>query len=289
MRPGPTRLAQLLFEVVPLSASPRAVDEICAEVIQEQGWETTALTALESAERWSKGTLARVRQRLSEFAEVGRPAAITFNSSSDYLIQGACFVEPGDPPDLINKKQRRLRSAKYAGLFRQLTPDEFEVLCAKLLNCLGVEDAEVTRHSADEGIDFFGRVRFEDLIPTPDLTTTVQKQLSVWLVGQAKRNVRTNLGTPVVRDLVGAVQLARAGVHAHDLSPFANLKIRVADPVIAIVVTTGSLSTDAWNVLKRSGVVGMDGEMVAAFFADRGVGPNPDDVDLAQLRAWLTA
>jgi len=45
----------------------------------------------------------------------------------------------------------------------------------------------------------------------------------------------------------------------------------VADPVFMLFFTTGRISIDGWQLVNRSGIVAMDGEMLAAFLADHDV------------------
>jgi len=56
-----------------------------------------------------------------------------------------------------------------------------------------------------------------------------------------------------------------------DTSKYPDLQIRVADPVFMLFFTTGKISIDGWQLIKKSGIVAMDGEMVAAFLADHNV------------------
>jgi hypothetical protein len=55
--------------------------------------------------------------------------------------------------------------------------------------------------------------------------------------------------------------------------------------------TTGEMSADEWTLCKNSGVVAMDGQMLAVFLADKGVAMNSVDtgnmVDRLALLAWL--
>ena len=201
-------------------------------------------------------------------------------------MQGACFVEPKDPPSVAEQKRRRSHNDLYVALIRDLSPEEFEFLCRRLLSFLGVLTPHLTRRTADEGIDFYGRLDGKSVFFPWDLQPTIQRQLSIWIVGQAKHFVRGQAGTPEVRDLVGAVALGRAGVYSTKNSPFSGLRIRPNDPVFAMLVTGGTLSARAWTLLRRSGVVGVDGELLAAFLADRepAIGRF---ADLDQFRSWL--
>ena len=272
MRPGPVSLVRILLETFPLDAPPVPIVELLTQIILERKWETVRVVAREKAERWMDPALNRLRTEINQLLEIGRVSRISFNSSSNYMVQGACFIEPRDPEDLRDRKQRRLRSETYSQILTELTPEQFENLCGKLIELLGVEKAYITRRSADEGIDFFGKLSFESIFFPQDLTPTIQKQLSIWVVGQAKRHIETHSGTPEIRDLVGAINLGRSRAFGSAKSPFPDLRIRVVDPVFSLLITTGRISANAWKLMERSGVIGMDGEMVAAFLADREVG-----------------
>jgi hypothetical protein len=66
-----------------------------------------------------------------------------------------------------------------------------------------------------------------------------------------------------------------------------NLDIRLCDPIFYLFFTTGTISPPGWRLLARSGVVGMDGEMVAAFLCDRDVGLVDDEFDIGAFATWL--
>lgn len=272
MRRGPVTVADLIQGELQLDAPPRRAREIISEFALARGWVDSAQEAQELGERWEGGVLSRLRATHSEYNSVGRPTTFAFNSSSDYLVQGACFVEGLDSPELAEKKARRLKHSDYRAVLKSLRPNQFESLCGKLIGLLGVNDPVVTRSSADEGIDFFGKLSLGGFFYPDDLTPTVQQQLDIWLVGQAKHYQETQAGTPELRELVGSVELGRAKTFGSARSPLEAMDIRVADPVFLIFVTTGTISANGWTLLKRSGVIGFDGEMVAAFLADRGAG-----------------
>jgi restriction endonuclease Mrr len=261
--------------------------DLISEIALKEGWCTSSADANERAESGEKLALQRLQQELSTLSELGRPVKFAFNSSSPYLIQGVCFIEPADSVELKDSKKRRLRFTDYLEALTDLSPTQFECLCGKLIRLLGVDDPVVSRRSADEGIDFYGKLRLDSVFFPKDLTPTIQKQLSVWIVGQAKHYQSIQSGTPEIRDLVGAVVLGRAGAFGSIDSPLKELDIRVGDPVFALLVTTGTLSSNAWRLMTRSGVIGMDGEMLAAFLSDRVAGLPSTAFDKASFVCWI--
>ncbi len=111
--------------------------------------------------------------------------------------------------------------------------------------------------------------------------------MSVWMVGQAKKYGAIKAGTPDIRELVGAVILARGKAFGGSANTYSDLDILPCDPVFYLFFTTGSISTDGWRLLERSGAVGMDGLMVAAFLADHGVGVIGDILDSKAVEDWI--
>ncbi len=287
MKPGPAAACQILLATFELNAAPTPVVDVITRVVLEQGWETTEDIARERAESWQAAVLQKLQNDINALQSMGRPPRVTFNSSSAYMLQGACFVEPKDSEELQDSKRRRLRYSDYYNVLQELTPRQFEILCGRLIELLGVQNATITRSSADEGIDFYGRLSFESIFFPHDLTPTIQKQLFIWLVGQAKHYKNIQSGTSEIRDLVGAIALGRAHAFGSAEAPFESLQIRVGDPVFAILITTGTMSKNAWRLLDRSGIIGMDGEMVAAFLADRGAGLSSTEFDRDHFFQWL--
>ena len=288
MKPGPVLVSRFILERTHLDASPVRALDLIEQIILEQKWTDTKSLARERAEAWRGQTITRIEREINQLQESGRPPRISLNSSSQDYIQGACFIEPGDSIDVIKQKNLRLHSDDFRDALMNLSAVQFETLCGKLLELLGVEDPEVTKRSADDGIDFFGAWRLKTLLPE-GLTPTIQQQLNVWIIGQAKRYQTSQAGTPALRDLVGAIHLGRSGAFGGTSSPFRTHAIRISDPVFAFFVTTGSISANGWRLLERSGVVGIDGEMLAAFLADHGVAIEESQFSPSLFQAWVGA
>lgn len=289
MKPGPAAASKVILQSTDLAAGPRPLVEILTALAINHAWAPSLAEAREKAEEWHDATLNRLRQEVGRMAQMGRPVKIEFNSSSEYLIQGACFIEPRDSDEAKQSKLKRLNSSQYFVSFADLSADDLEVLCGRLLELMGVDEPVVTRRAADEGIDFYGRLELDSVFFPHDLMPTIQRQLKVWLVGQAKRYIRIQSGTEEIRELVGALTLARAKAFGSKTPPYQDLEIRIGDPAFALLVTTGSISANAWRLIERSGVIGMDGEMLAAFLADRGVALRNGEFDPKLFSEWLAA
>ncbi|MFZ1974831.1 MAG: restriction endonuclease [Candidatus Acidiferrales bacterium] len=289
MKRGPSHLARLIVSRIDISAPPASVTKWGAEICLDLGWHASTAEAFEAAERWAPHMLALLRRELDELCKFGRFAVYAFNSSSTDLVQGSAFIEPCDSEGLKTAKAKRAHFASYLGALRELTPRQFEALCTGVLNQLGVKEPVLTPYSADEGLDFYGRLDLERRLLPDVVFPGLQTQLGVWMIGQAKHYSVGKVSTPDIRNLVGAVTLAKGHAFGSSVVKYKDLTIRVCDPVFYLFFTTSSLSSDAWTLLERSGVVGMDGHMLSAYLAEQGIGLTQGAFDKAALISWLEA
>lgn len=289
MRPGPAAAVAALDEVVTVASPPVPALELLVAISLKKGWHTSDDLAREAAAGWEARFLSRLRDEHAEYASRGRFVVYAFNSSSPEYIQGCAYVEPSDDDDTKKAKQLRAVFDDYVTAIAGLTPRDFETLCKGILALWEVEDPQVSQYSGDEGIDFYGRLRLERHLASDKPFPGVERQLTVWMVGQAKHYKKGKVSTPEIRDLVGAVALARAHAFGGAGDKYEDLHLRVCDPVFYLFFTTGPMSLDTWRLLDRSGVIGMDGQMLAAFLADHGVGIKGDVFDADTFATWIGA
>ncbi len=287
-KPGPAEAVKVIHEAIDVTSPPRAAVDVLVAICVKQGWHATPDEAREDVERWEDRFLSRLRKDLNESHRLGRFCLHDFNSSSPYMIQGCAFIEVGvDPPELQDAKRRRSAFATYVAALQAISADDFEAMCRGMLAALGVQEPVVTRHSADEGIDFYGRLSLEGYLAQVRELPGVYRRLGVWMVGQAKHYRAMQSGTPDIRAVVGAIDLARGKAFGSPRDTYPDLDIRVCDPVFYLFFTTGGISSDGWRLLENSGVIGIDGQMVATFLADHGVGQVNDSFDTAEFEAWI--
>jgi hypothetical protein len=276
-----------LKEALAIDSSPRLAREWITEISLTKGWATSLTEAQVIGEHLQDGLLVRARRTHNTDYEAGRLPDFAFNSSSGDMIQGPCFVEPSDDAQVRDAKLRRRTLGDYVQAFLRLTPYDFEVLCRGLLAIIGVAKPEITRRTRDEGIDFYGRWDVGDTLRPLYELPGGHRLLRVWLVGQAKRYDSTQVATPDIRELVGAVSLARVNAYSRQEDPYPDLTLRLCDPVFFIFATSGDISADSWELLKQSGVIGFDGNMVAALLADNDVAQVNGKFDQASFDSWL--
>jgi hypothetical protein len=218
----------------------------------------------------------------------GGMSRIEFNASSPDYLQGSCFIAPADEgTELAVAKRRRLHFDDYAVFLAELSWRDFEAACRGVLRVLGCADPTLTKGSGDQGVDFYGELRLEGRLSNVSDLPGVDGRMSLWMVGQAKQYQRTQVSTPDLRELVGSVQLARAGVSADSGIALAGFKPRFCDPVVYLFFTTGQISRDGHILLRESGVIGMDGEQLAVFLSDNEVGATNETFDRSKAEQWI--
>jgi hypothetical protein len=288
MRVGAASAAKLLAQRIDLVADPRPVVDMLTELCLDMAWCAEEAGAREEAERLEEPVCIVLRRELSELHRLGRVAPYVFNSSSEYMLQGAAFMEPRDSAEVRAEKDGLSQLQDYLHVLQQLTPEDFEALCAGMLYEVGVQDPHLTRRTGDEGIDFYGRLKLEGLLTANSVSPGVERQLSVWMIGQAKRYYASAASTSHIRELVGAVELAKGQAFGSHGESYIEPRIRVCDPVFCLIFTTGRIALNAWRLIEKSGVIGMDGMMVAAFLSSRVTSTIPGDTVEERVGAWLS-
>lgn len=287
MRPGPAGAIKLIPKYLKIQSPPIRARDFLIEVCLGEDWETNRDSASERAEAWEKVFLQKARDELSDLNRLGRFSLFSINDSSSYLIQGAALIGPNDNEEIRKAKEKRARHSIYAEEIGKLTPTDFEGLCAGILKIIGVDRPSLTPMRADEGIDFFGKLSLEQRLIHNPAFTTFTKQMTIWLIGQAKHKLVTQVSTPDLRDLVGSIELLKAGTHVSRYPQIGEHKVRICDPIYYLFFTTGRISADAWKLIDKSGIIGMDGEMISAFLSDQEVGAEDGFFKPEAFRSWV--
>jgi hypothetical protein len=288
MPAGPSLAAELVHTAVSVVSAPRKTRSVLLDVILSQGW-ATGTEAEDKADLWLPRFKRRLRFTIEQSVEEGQYRSFAFNSSGDDYIQGYCFAEPGDPPEIIEAKGKRANTLHIHQHVAGITPAAFESLSGGVLKLLGVKEPKVSRRSADQGVDFYGRVHFGDIVKPALLDAGAEKHFYVWLVGQSKHYPESRVSTHEIRELVGSVQLARAKVFAGTTDPLEDLAAKVCDPVFYLFFTSGRFTRDSKDILSRSGVLSFNGLQIAQFLADHGVGLSGGAFDPRAFDAWLSS
>ena len=156
---------------------------------------------------------------------------------------------------------------------RELSPEEFEIFCSKILILLDAEDAITTKVSRDEGIDFLGWLCIPGTFLSVENIQLFRKEFRMLVIGQAKRYKPENpVGVGAIRELVGTV----AAFHHDQLAPWPSRlqlsSFKLMSPILPLMMTTGRISQDAKKLSEKCGVIVRDGAEIALFICLEKVG-----------------
>jgi hypothetical protein len=283
---GPADAAKFIEASFEVDLAPRLLTDLIVIAIEENG-AAGDLSAEEVAEIWAPKVKSRLISMIESAKEHAKFVRVALNSSNDDYVQGSCFVEPTEDESVEEAKRKRATLLRYVDEFEAIDPNDFELLCGRTLSLFQVEEEFVTRASADQGIDFFGRVPVGEILKPAVIDPGPEQHFKVWLVGQAKHYQATQVSTKDIRELVGSVALAKSKVFAGKTDPLSSLQMRVCDPVVYLFFTTGTITRDARDLLTKAGVVAMDGLQLAMFLADHAVGLAGGAFSQATFRSWL--
>ena len=227
-----------------------------------------SLTVEEQEERLGSSPTTRkwwnlvqwVRQHLVEAGEIGGSTRGVWKITPKGL---ACLEErpPRQSPnatvaettlrDLVEQNREQVRS-RLKREISQLTPAGFERFCRVLLQALGFDSVEVTRASADGGIDGFGDFR--------------QGAVRIRSAFQAKRwAADRTVGRPEIDRFRGAIQ----GEFDH-----------------GVFLTTSRFSREAKDTSIKRGAITillLDGDAIADAMTQHGLGVRTEPVHLYDL------
>ena len=174
-------------------------------------------------------------------------------------VAGSCYILTSDSPEIVQAKTHRLNTSPLLARIKALTFQEFELFGSKLLRELGARKTHVTPHSNDQGIDFYGIVSFGELNATPLSFFKLFHEVEIRFVGQAKHYPNSSIGTAIVRELVGSVDLARFKTYSIDTDPFENINIKPFSPLVILLITSGTFTSGAIDLALRAGIIAKNG------------------------------
>ncbi|MFD5975214.1 restriction endonuclease [Streptomyces bacillaris] len=194
-----------------------------------------------------------------------------------------------DDEDTASRKRRRSITHGLASAIGQLEPTEFEKLCVIALESLGAYEVKLTPYRADQGIDFYGRLRIGSALADIAGYPPVFDKFCVWVIGQAKHFEATQVATFDLRELVGSVQLARSGEYGSVNDRYPDMKIRSCDPIFSLFMTSGTISREAWTLCRNSGVIAIDGDSFSHILSETTIElGDPDFQAVEKLREFIS-
>jgi len=283
---GPSQAALIWAERIEIDASPVHVDVLLLDYINEFHKNDSRLPD-ELLIIWRVRFSSALRNLIRSERSKRRHPPFVFNSATEEYIQGYCFTEPNDSPETIESKNKRSRQLSYLSFIERLTPAEFEKFCGALLNLWKCTDVSVSASSGDQGLDFYGKIPLGKFLKNTILPDSAEEHMFAWVVGQAKKYNLTKISTSELRELVGSVQLARSKAFSNSSDPLSGLNVLICDPVIYLMATTGSMTSGCYNVLEKSGIIGLDGIQLSTILADNDVALLNGKADWNEFYKWM--
>lgn len=268
----PKILVQQLELTIGSHGGPKVLVEEIESILHEK-FGVSRIAATERASCLLQSVRTRIHKKHGEAEDTGTLATLMIVGSTDEIVCGTCHILALDDEPTARAKNNRALTVDINNHLKQLNFSEFEKFGKQILFELGAGTAQVTSHSNDQGIDFFGKFNFGEFHGLPKPFYKLAHDVNLLFTGQAKHYPNSSLGPNIVRELIGAVSLARTKTHSKDgVDIFKDLDMRPFSPVVALLFTTGNLSSGARHLAAAAGMIAKDGQQLATFLADQGVG-----------------
>lgn len=261
-----------LEEVIGLDGPPRPL-AIAIEAILIERFDLPAIQAAERADRFQEKVAVEIARREAHLSASGGAPTLRLVGATMNVVAGYCHSLASDGEDVVEFRKKRSNVQAILNRIRALSFNDFEKFGARFLRELGARIGDITPQSNDQGIDFYGEFSLSQLHQAPDSFLVLAKDVRLLFAGQAKHYPTRSIGPSTVRELIGALSLARTKTHSTDgVDIFGGLPIRPFSPVVALLFTTGELTTGAARLAEAAGIIAKTGLQLAVFLADRGVG-----------------
>ncbi len=268
----PKRVADAIERRLGLDAPPVRISVIIQEVLHLE-FNKSRAEAADFDPKLIQQVAEEIAVREVEHSDGGGSPTVRLVGVTQDSVAGFCHPLAGEDAEVIQARIQRSNLDDLLNSIRSLSFNDFELFGARFLRELGAETATVTRQAGDQGIDFFGLFSFGQLHPAPEKFRVLAKDVHLLFVGQAKHYPTRSIGPSTVRELIGAVSLARTKTQSNDgVDVFGDLPLRPFSPVVALLFTTGEITAGARKLAEAAGIVAKTGVQLAVFLADRGVG-----------------
>lgn len=272
----PAELLPRVEAAIGLQGPPRALRQVLEEEMRRH-FHLLPIRAAEQAERLEERVRRRIAEKQRKMEKEGTIPVVIVHHANTRWVVGSCWVDPGDHQAISAAKQGRVHAQQILDALRNLTADQFERFGSRILRELGAEQVQVTRRSGDNGVDFYGFLSLGGIIQHPPAICQLAHNIQLLFAGQAKHYPNNPIGPATVREVIGAIALARFKVFSSEPDFFEAFKLLPFNPLIALLFTTGRFTKGAMELAEASGIIARSGEQLATFLADRNIGVAVND------------
>jgi Restriction endonuclease len=289
----PNAIVDRLEAVIGVRGGPRRLSSAIEAELNEY-FGLMAIQATERAEQVTPAVARVIAHRATNSEQAGTLATLVLLGTTSDLVAGWCHVLPLDAIAVAAAKEQRRHVGALLEAMRSLNFDEFEKLGACVLAEVGATFCRITPHRGDQGIDFYGNLTLGQLQDIPPPFIRLAHDVVLSFAGQAKHYPNGALGPDIVRELIGAISLARTKTFSKSgLDIFSGLDLKPFSPLVTFVFTTGRITNGALHLAESAGIIARSGEQLAVFLADKGVGITQTGAgvmfDEAKFAEWLHA
>jgi restriction endonuclease len=268
----PAKIVDRLEAVIGIDGAPRRLATAIERELAEH-FGLVPIQASEHAERMCAAVGRIIAERVAESEAAGLSAALVVIGTTSDIVAGFCHVLPTDETGVAVAKQHRVQVGELLKAIRALSFGDFEKFCARVLREIGASFARITPHRADQGIDFYGRLSLGQYQAVPLPFLKLAHDVVLLFAGQAKHYPNRAIGPEIVRELIGAVSLARTKTFsAGETDIFDGLELKPFSPLLTMLFTTGMISAGVIRLAESAGIIARSGEQLAVFLADKGIG-----------------
>lgn len=269
---GAKAVLERLEIVIGIDGAPHRLTEIIEGELRNH-FGLVAIQASERAETLASAVARMIAERSTEAEDNGTVATLMLVGVASDSVAGSCHILPSDDGSVAAVKRNRMKVAELYNAIRSLTFAEFEKFGARVLAELGASFTRITPHSNDQGIDFYGRLSLGQFQGVPNPFMKLAHDVVLVFVGQAKHYPDRALGPNVVRELIGAVALARTKTFSKEgVDFFPDLDLKPFTPSVTLLFTTGTITSGAMHLADAAGIIARSGQQIAVFLADKGIG-----------------
>jgi hypothetical protein len=272
----PKALVNAIEKLLGVIGQPKQLRDVIEQILLSLGSDP-ARAAEESEAAW-KHASKEIRRRMDVAEANGEVCIVHVRGDRGEVVFGSSFIFGDDAEQIRSAKENRVFVSGILNAIRSIEYSQFEVFGRCVLKELGCSPAKITPHAGDQGIDFYGQLSLGNLLGADTAILKLMHETKVILVGQAKHYPNSSIGPGTVRELVGALSLARTYTFSKDgIDLLSEVQLRPFSPVLALLFSTGDFTSGARHLAKRAGLIIFSGHQLAVFLADRGVGIARDD------------
>lgn len=288
----PKKITDELEKILGYSGHARQLRDVIENILLNR-FDQPATKAAEFSESLHDKVSQEIETREIIASDLGTTTVVSLRNNRT-VVHGSLHVFPSDDPTIALTKRSRLLSQDLLTAIQSLNFSEFETFGGAVLRELGCPSPEVTQHSTDQGIDFFGELSVGGLLGEQEDTKKLLHSVKTVIVGQAKHYPTRSIGPREVRELVGALTLARTSTFSKpNLDLLDKVKLRPNTPTLAVLFTTGDFTSGARHLADEAGIVLFSGFQLAVFLADCRIGIRSSEdqleFDAELFRDWMNS